>query len=198
MKSKFKITDFSPPPPPKMKKNNRFTTNKLLQLQKKKKEKAEILQNMKKKRGFATANLSPQPIMRKKIKNNIMVARNSPPKPSRNSPPKPPRNSPPKPARNSPPKKTKTKFTIEDIPSPPKRTKTKFTIEDIPLSPKQQRNSPISSMSTSLSPSSLSTMCCSCNNTRSAQTSATCVWCQLYYHLEKCVSQNAKERNKHK
>jgi hypothetical protein len=53
-------------------------------------------------------------------------------------------------------------------------------------------------MSTSLSPSSLSTMCCSCNNTRSAQTSATCIWCQLYYHLEKCVSQNAKERNKHK
>ena len=182
MKSKFKITDFSPPPPPKMKKNNRFTTNKLLQLQKKKKEKAEILQNMKKKRGFATANLSPQSIMRKKIKNNIMVARNSPPKPP----------------RNSPPKKTKTKFTIEDIPSPPKRTKTKFTIEDIPLSPKQQRNSPISSMSASLSPSSLSTMCCSCNNTRSAQTSATCIWCQLYYHLEKCVSQNAKERNKHK
>ena len=198
MKSKFKITDFSPPPPPKMKKNNRFTTNKLLQLQKKKKEKAEILQNMKKKRGFATANLSPQPIMRKKIKNNIMVARNSPPKPARNSPPKPARNSPPKPPRNSPPKKTKTKFTIEDIPSPPKKTKTKFTIEDIPLSPKQQRNSPISSMSASLSPSSLSTMCCSCNNTRSAQTSATCIWCQLYYHLEKCVSQNAKERNKHK
>ena len=196
MKSKFKITDFSPPPPPKMKKKNRFTIKELLQ--KKKKGKAEILQNMKKKRGFAIANLSPQPIMRKKIKNNIIDARNSPPKLPRNSPPKPPRNSPPKPPRNSPPKRTKTKFTIEDIPSPPKRTKKKFTIEDIPSPPKQQHISPISSMSTSLSPSSLSTMCCSCNNTMSAQTSATCVWCQLYYHLEKCVSQNAKERNKHK
>ena len=180
MKSKFKITDFSPPSPPKMKKKNRFTIKELLQ--KKKKGKAEILQNMKKKRGFATANLSPQPIMRKKIKNNIIDARNSPPKLP----------------RNSPPKRTKTKFTIEDIPSPPKRTKKKFTIEDIPSPPKQQHISPISSMSTSLSPSSLSTMCCSCNNTMSAQTSATCVWCQLYYHLEKCVSQNAKERNKHK
>ena len=212
MKSKFKITDFSPPPPPKMKKKNRFTIKELLQ--KKKKGKAKILQNMKKKRGFATANLSPQPIMRKKIKNNIIDARNSPHKPPRNSPHKPPRNSPPKlprnsppkpprnsphkPPRNSPPKRTKTKFTIEDIPSPPKRTKKKFTIEDIPSPPKQQHISPISSMSTSLSPSSLSTMCCSCNNTMSAQTSATCVWCQLYYHLEKCVSQNAKERNKHK
>ena len=211
MKSKFKITDFTPPP--KMKKKNRFTIKELLQ-KKKKKGKTEILQNMKKKRGFTIAELSPQPIMRKKIKNKLIDTRNSPPKPSRNSPHKPSRNSPPKPPRNSPPKlprnsppklprnsppkRTKTKFTIEDIPSPPKRTKKKFTIEDIPSPPKQQHISPISSMSTSLSPSSLSTMCCSCNNTMSAQTSATCVWCQLYYHLEKCVSQNAKERNKHK
>ena len=189
-----------------MKKNNRFTTNKLLQLQKKKKGKAEILQNIKKKRGFATANLSPQPIMRKKIKINIIDAPKSPPKPSRNSPPKPPRNSPPKPSRNSPPKPSSNsppkpnpyRFTIEDIPSPPKRTKTKFTIEDIPSPPKQPRSSSTSSASTPITSSSSSTSCCSCNITRSSQTSTKCVWCQLHYHLKKCVSQNAKERKKQK
>lgn len=50
MKSKFKITDFSPPPLPKMKKKNRFTIKELLQLQKKKKGKTKILQNVKKKK----------------------------------------------------------------------------------------------------------------------------------------------------
>ena len=62
---------------------------------------------IKKKRGFATAELSPPQIMRKKIKNNTNIS--------------PPKN----------PKRTKTKFIIEDIPSPPKqskRIKTKFII----------------------------------------------------------------------
>ena len=160
MKSKFKITDFSPPHPPKMKRKNRFTIKELLQLQKKK-EKTKILQNMKKKRGFITAELSPQSIMRKKIKNNIIVTRISPPK-------------------------------------QPKRTKTKFIIEDIPSPPKQPRSSTTSSMSSSISSSSPSTPCCYCNNLRSVQTNAKCAWCQLHYHLKKCVSQNAKERNKQK
>ena len=179
MKSKFKITDFSPPHPPKMKRKNRITIKELLQLQKKK-EKTKILQNMKKKRGFITAELSPQSIMRKKIKNNIIVTRISPPKQ---------------------PKRTKTKFIIEDIPSPskqPKRTKTKFIIEDIPSPPKQPRSSTTSSMSSSISSSSPSTPCCYCNDLRSVQTNAKCAWCQLHYHLKKCVSQNAKERNKQK
>jgi hypothetical protein len=178
MKSKFKITDFSPPPPPKMKRKNKFTIKELLQLHKKKKTK--ILQNMKKKRGFITAELSPQPIMRKKIKNNIIVARISPPKQ---------------------PKRTKTNFIIEDIPSPskqPKRTKTKFIIEDIPSPRKQPRSSTTSSVSSSISSSSPSTPCCYCNDLRSVQTSAKCAWCQLHYHLKKCVSQNAKERKKQK
>jgi len=57
-----------------------------------KKGKIKILQNMKKKRGFTTAELSPPQIMRKKIKNNTNIS--------------PPKN----------PKRTKTKFIIEDIP----------------------------------------------------------------------------------
>ena len=195
MKSKFKINDFTPPPPPKMKKKNRFTIKELLQ-KKKKTEKNRNIAKYKKKRGFTTAELSPQPIMRKKIKNKIIDTRSSPPKPSRSSPTKPSRSSPPK-----PPRLTNIKFTIEDVPSPPKPkpprlTNIKFTIEDVPSPPKQQRNSSIPSMSASASPSSSPTLCCSCNNTRSVQTSAKCAWCKLYYHLEKCVSQNAKERNK--
>ena len=174
MKSKFKITEFLPPPPPKMKKKNRFTIKELLQLQKNKKGK---------KRGFITAELSPQPTMRKKIKNNIIVTR-----------------------RISPPKKPKTKFIIEDIPSPPKQPiqtnitkiifKTRFIIEYIPSPPKQPRSSSTSSVSSSISSSSPSTPCCNCKGTRSVQTNTKCVWCQLHYHLKKCVSQNAKERKK--
>ena len=91
MKSKFKITDFSLTPPPMMKKKIRFTIKELLQLQKNKKGKTKILQNVKK-RGFITAELSPQPTMRKKIKHNIIVGRHI-----------------------SPPKKPKKKFIIEDI-----------------------------------------------------------------------------------
>ena len=176
MKSKFKITDFSPPPLPKMKKKNRFTIKELLQLQKKKKGKTKILQNVKKKRGFITAELSPQPTMRKKIKNNI-------------SPPKQP-------------KRTKTKFIIEDIPSPPKQPiqtnlrKTRFIIEDVPSPPKQTRNSSTSSASSSISSSSSSTPCCYCKGSKYVQTSTDCAWCQLHYHLKKCVSQNAKEQKK--
>jgi hypothetical protein len=178
MKNKFKITEFSPPPPPKMKKKNRFTIKELLQLQKNKKRKTKILQNVKK-RGFITAELSPQLTMRKKIKNNIIVGR-----------------------RFSPPKKPKTKFIIEDIPSPPKQpiqtnlTKTRFIIEDIPSPPKQPRSSSTSSVSSSISSSSPLTPCCNCKGTRSVQTNTKCVWCQLHYHLKKCVSQNAKERKK--
>ena len=129
---------------------------------------------------FTTAKLPHQPIIQKNIKNKIIGA------------------------SNSPPKRKKTKFIIDDIPSPPKqprnsppkRKKTKFIIEDIPSPPKQPRNSSISSISASASPSSPPTMCCSCHNTRSVQMISKCVWCQLYYHLEKCVSHNAKERNK--
>ena len=113
MKNKFTITDFSPPP--KMKRKKRFTRIELLQLKKNKKGKKEILplQNIKKKRGFTIAELSPQPIMRKKIK------------------------------RLSPPKYTKltnTTFLIEDVVSSPKYkklTKTKFLIEDICTPPKR-------------------------------------------------------------
>ena len=198
MKSKFKITDFSPPPLPKMKKKNRFTIKELLQLQKKKKGKTKILQNVKKKRGFITAELSPQPTMRKKIKNNI-------------SPPKQPKRTKTKFIIEdipSPPKQPiqtnlrKTRFIIEDIPSPPKQPiqtnlrKTRFIIEDIPSPPKQTRNSSTSSASSSISSSSSSTPCCYCKGSKYVQTSTDCAWCQLHYHLKKCVSQNAKEQKK--
>jgi hypothetical protein len=118
MKKKFTITDFSPPP--KMKRKKRFTRKELLQLEKNKKGKKKILslQNIEKKRGFTIAELSHQPIMRKKIK------RLSPPKYI---------------------KQTNTRFLIEDVILPPKyikKTKTKFIIEDVLSPPKLPRNSP--------------------------------------------------------
>jgi hypothetical protein len=118
MKKKFTITDFSPPP--KMKRKKIFTRKELLQLQKNKKGKKKILplQNIKMKRGFTIAELSHQPIMRKKIK------RISSPKYI---------------------KQTNTRFLIEDVILPPKyikKTKTKFLIEDAPSPPKQPSNSP--------------------------------------------------------
>ena len=153
---------------------------------------------------FTTAKLQHQPIIQKKIKNKIIGASNSPPKRKKTKFIIEDVPSPPKQPRNSPPKRKKTKFIIEDVPSPPKqprnsppkRKKTKFIIEDVPSPPKQPRNSSISSMSASALPSSPPTMCCSCHNIISVHTITKCVWCQLYYHLEKCVSHNAKERNK--
>jgi hypothetical protein len=170
MKKKL-TTDFSPPPKMKRKGKRKFTRIELLQLEKNKKGKKKILPllNIEKKRGFTIAELSPEPIMRKKIKRtsppkqpNVTKTRfiiedipsppkhtsNSPPKHSSNSPPKHPSNSPPKHPSNSPPKHpklTNNKFTIEDVPSPPKHTKLtniRFIIEDIPSPPKQPSNSP--------------------------------------------------------
>jgi hypothetical protein len=123
MKKKFTITDFSPPP--KMKRKKRFTRKELLQLEKNKKGKKQILplQNIKMKRGFTIAELSHQPIMRKKIKRLLSLKYT---------------------------KLTNTQFLIEDFILPPKyikKTKTKFLIEDV-LSPhKSISGSPPSELS---------------------------------------------------
>jgi hypothetical protein len=184
MKKKFTITDFSPPP--KMKRKKRFTRKELLQLQKNKKGKKQILplQNIKMKRGFTIAELSHQPIMRKKIK------RISSPKYI---------------------KQTNTRFLIEDVILPPKyikKTKTKFLIEDVLSPPKLPSNSPPKLPSNSppkqpsnslpkqlsnsppkrISASPPSTIVpnpyCSC--------SGNCNWCQLHRLLENSVLQKGK------
>ena len=168
MKKKFTITDFSPPP--KMKRKKIFTRKELLQLQKNKKGKKKILplQNIKMKRGFTIAELSHQPIMRKKIK------RISSPKYI---------------------KQTNTRFLIEDVILPPKyikKTKTKFLIEDAPSPPKQPSNSPPKQPSNSppkrISGSPPSAIVpnpyCSC--------SGNCHWCQLHRLLENSALENGK------
>ena len=186
MKTKL-TTDFSPPP--KMKKKRKFTKKELLQLEKNKKGKKKILplQNIEKKRGFTMAELSPQPIMRKKIK--------------RTSPPKQPSNSLPKHI-----KLTNIKFLIEDVPSPPKYiklTKTNFLIEDIRSPPKQPSNSPPKQPSNSppKQPSNsppkrisgspplpiVPNPYCSC--------SGNCDWCQLHRLLEKSAHQNGNGKS---
>jgi len=200
MKKKL-TTDFSPPPKMKRKGKRKFTRIELLQLEKNKKGKKKILPllNIEKKRGFTIAELSPEPIMRKKIK------RTSPPKQPKvtktrfiiediPSPPKHPSNSPPK-----HPKLTNNKFTIEDVPSPPKHTKLtniRFIIEDIPSPPKQPSNSPPRQPSNSpprqpsnspprrisgLDPSAIVNPYCSCNG--------NCDWCQLHRLLENSAQQ---------
>ena len=138
----------------------------------------KTLQNMKKKRRFTTAELSPPQIMRKKIKNNTNIS--------------PPKN----------PKRMKTKFIIEDIPSPPKqpkRMKTKFIIEDIPMLAKQLRNTPPKQLSNTRAKAQemkLTTQnpCCSCRKTRTVQTRVDCYWCQLHHHFDMCVSNNTKRK----
>ena len=170
MKTKL-TTDFSPPP--KMKKKKKFTKKELLQLEKNKKGKKKMLplQNIEKKRGFTMAELSPQPIMRKKIK--------------RTSPPKQPSNSLPKHI-----KLTNIKFLIEDVPSPPKYiklTKTNFLIEDIRSPPKQPSNSPPKRISGSPPLPIVPNPYCSC--------SGNCDWCQLHRLLEKSAHQNGNGKS---
>jgi hypothetical protein len=192
MKKKFTITDFSPPP--KMKRKKRFTRKELLQLQKNKKGKKQILplQNIKMKRGFTIAELSHQPIMRKKIKRisspKYIKQTNTrfliedvilPPKYIKKtktkfliedalSPPKLPSNSPPKLPRNSPPKLPSN--------SPPK----------LPSNspPKQLSNSPPKRISVSPPSTIVPNPYCSC--------SGNCNWCQLHRLLENSVLQKGK------
>jgi hypothetical protein len=193
MKTKFTITDIYSPP--KMKKK-KLTMKKLLQLQKKKKGKAKIVHLEEKKRGFTLAELSPQPVMQKKIKYNM-----SPPKNARMSPPKNARMSPPKNASLShqmQPRLTNTKFTIQDLPSPPKqvkRTNRKITIDDIP-SPKQSSSSSSHNKHEPISP----TPCCACKRVMKEgdKTPDDCVWCEFKFHLHKCTKKNATERNREK
>jgi hypothetical protein len=222
MKTKFTITDIYSPP--KMKKK-KLTMKELLQLQKKKKEKAIILHLEEKKRGFTMAELSPQQVMRKKIKNKIIDTHASPPKHARTLPPKhaqtlppkhaqtsPPKHAqtlPPKHARTSPPKHvriTNRKFLIEDVPLSPKQTRLanrKFSIEDVHLSPKQTRlaNKKIlieDIPSPDISESISPTPCCKCNRImkKGDKTPDDCVWCQLKFHLHKCTKKNATERKR--
>lgn len=177
MKTKFTITDIYYPP--KMKKR-KLTIKELLQLQKKKKEKAIILHLEEKKRGFTMAELSPQQVMRKKIKYNM-----SPPKNASSS-------------HQRQPRLTNTKFTIQDLPSPPKqvkRTNRKITIDDIP-SPKQSSSSSSHNKHEPISP----TPCCACKRVMKEgdKTPDDCVWCEFKFHLHKCTKKNATERNREK
>jgi len=81
MNSRFKITDNYSPQKMKKKKltmrellllqKNKRDKTKILHLEKNKREETKILHLEKKKRGFTLAELSPQPVMRKKIKNTI-------------------------------------------------------------------------------------------------------------------------------
>jgi hypothetical protein len=185
MKTKFTITDIYSPP--KMKKK-KLTMKKLLQLQKKKKGKAKIVHLEEKKRGFTLAELSPQPVMQKKIKYNM-----SPPK---NAPMSPPKNASSSHQRQ--PRLTNTKFTIQDLPSPPKqvkRTNRKITIDDIP-SPKQSSSSSSHNKHEPISP----TPCCACKRVMKEgdKTPDDCVWCEFKFHLHKCAKKNATERNREK
>ena len=136
MKKKL-TTDFSPPPKMKRKGKRKFTRIELLQLEKNKKGKKKILPllNIEKKRGFTIAELSPEPIMRKKIK--------------RTSPPKQPH-------------VTKTRFIIEDIPSPPKQPSNSPPKQPSNSPPKQPSNSPPRRIS-GLDPSAIVNPYCSCN-----------------------------------
>ena len=194
MKKKI-TTDFSPPP--KMKRKRKFTRKELLQLEKKRGEKKILpLLNIEKKRGFTIAELSPEPIMRKKIK------RTSPPKQPNvtktrfiiediPSPPKHPSNSPPKHPSNSPPKHpklTNIRFIIEDIPSPPKQPSNSPPKQPSNSPPKQPSNSPPRQPSNSpsrrisgLDPSAIVNPYCSCNG--------NCDWCQLHRLLENSAQQ---------
>jgi len=180
MNSRFTITDIYSPQ--KMKKK-RLTMkellllqkkhkNKILHLEKKKNGKTEILHLEKKKRGFTLAELSPQPVMRKRIKNI------TPPRNARTS--LPPRN-----ARTSlPPRNARTSL-------PPRLTNTIFTIDDIP-SPKQSRSSSSHTISGSISP----TPCCACQRSMKVgeKVAKDCVWCKLKFHHHKCAKKNATER----
>jgi hypothetical protein len=197
MKKKL-TTDFSPPPKMKRKGKRKFTRIELLQLEKNKKGKKKILPllNIEKKRGFTIAELSPEPIMRKKIK------RTSPPKQPNvtktrfiiediPSPPKHPSNSPPKHPSNSPPKHpklTNIRFIIEDIPSPPKQPSNSPPKQPSNSPPKQPSNSPPRQPSNSpsrrisgLDPSAIVNPYCSCNG--------NCDWCQLHRLLENSAQQ---------
>ena len=189
MKKKL-TTDFSPPPKMKRKGKRKFTRIELLQLEKNKKGKKKILPllNIEKKRGFTIAELSPEPIMRKKIK------RTSPPKQPNvtktrfiiediPSPPKHPSNSPPKHPSNSPPKHpklTNIRFIIEDIPSPPKQPSNSPPKQPSNSPPRQPSNSPSRRIS-GLDPSAIVNPYCSCNG--------NCDWCQLHRLLENSAQQ---------
>ena len=182
MKKKI-TTDFSPPPKMKRKGKRKFTRIELLQLEKNKKGKKKILPllNIEKKRGFTIAELSPEPIMRKKIK--------------RTSPPKQPKlkntrfiiediPSPPKHPSNSPPKHTKLtniRFIIEDIPSPPKQPSNSPPKQPSNSPPKQPSNSPPKRISGSPPLTIVPNPYCSC--------SGNCHWCQLHRLLENSAQQ---------
>ena len=208
MKKKFTITDFSPPP--KMKRKKRFTRKELLQLQKNKKGKKQILplQNIKMKRGFTIAELSHQPIMRKKIKRisspKYIKQTNTrfliedvilPPKYIKKtktkfliedalSPPKLPSNSPPKLPRNSPPKlpsNSPPKLPSNSPPKPPSNSPPKPPSNSPPKLPS---NSPPKRISVSPPSTIVPNPYCSC--------SGNCNWCQLHRLLENSVLQKGK------